>query len=97
MDPQQNSKCHQIVSFVLLHIAAFNKSHVYLIQDAIDSFTENGIVTIKEKKIVLDLIILATGFDVLQSLFSFQQFGKGGQVFSKDCPRPYLGTTYPGK
>lgn len=81
-------------------LPAFNKPHVHLIQDRIESFNETGIATSNGKNIDLDVIILATGFDVLQSSRAFHGIGKGGQVLAEvwgDCPRAYLGITHPGK
>lgn len=81
------------------YIQTFNKPHVHLIQDRIESFNETGIATSNGKNIDLDVIILATGFDVLQSSRAFHGIGKGGQVLAEvwgDCPRAYLGITHPG-
>lgn len=82
------------------YIKSFLRENVRLITSEIDSFTENGISTADKREFSLDLIILATGFDLLANAKPFLTYNDGKKNCQeeewKDEPRAYLGVTHPG-
>jgi hypothetical protein len=73
------------------------------VTESIDGFTPNGIRIKPDEKnpagkeFEFDVIILATGFSVLESSKAFIATGKEGKVLDqewKDEPRLFLGTAY---
>jgi len=79
------------------YLQAFNMDHVHLVTDKITEFTETGIKTADGVNHEVDAIILATGFDLLESARPFTQIGVGGKDMSEtwgDTPGAYLGITH---
>ena len=85
---------------MIICVQAFNLPHVKLITDSIDEFTDSGIRTKDSssgKTYDVDVIILATGFSVIESCKNFTAVGKGRKVLHevwKDEPRMYNGTSF---
>ena len=92
------------------YLQSFNKENVSLETCKIKCFTENGIQTEDGKVHEVDTIIYATGYSLLQSIMSFQAFGRNclnndneaklnGHVTLKEEwgeePNAYKGITYP--
>ena len=75
-----------------------NKPNAHLINDSIEEFTETGIKTNDGQEIDLDLVVLATGFKIEESICGFEIIGKDGidlrQQFD-DFPVAYNGITVP--
>ena len=80
------------------YIESFTKPCVKLITEKIDIFTKNGIKTVDKKEHKVDVVIYATGFDVLRTANPFHIIGANGtpmkEVFG-DTPMAYLGCTHP--
>ena len=82
---------------------AFNLSHVHLNTDKIERMTPEGIVTKNSKnetkETKCDVIIMATGFSILNSATkSLSMVGRSGkklqdQWLESETPRAYLGIT----
>lgn len=67
--------------------------------DGIKHFNQRGLETTTGKKLELDLVIYATGYDATDGLISYPVYGENGQMLSnfwKEYPRAYLGTAVPG-
>lgn len=66
----------------------------------IERIVENGIMTRDGRLIEVDVIALATGFELAPALGSMQVFGRGGveagAVWGRDEARSYLGIMVPG-
>ena len=75
-----------------------NKQNSHLITDTIQEFTETGIKTKDQQEITVDLVILATGFKIEDSICGFEIIGKNGvnlrQQF-EDFPVAFNGITVP--
>ena len=75
-----------------------DKPNAHLINDSIEEFTETGIKTNDGQEIDLDLVVLATGFKIEESICGFEIIGKDGidlrQQFD-DFPVAYNGITVP--
>jgi cation diffusion facilitator CzcD-associated flavoprotein CzcO len=81
------------------YLESFKRPNVSLVTDKIEEFTEDGILTADGKKMNFDVIVLATGYDVLGAIKDLPIVGKTGKILSEvwgDTPRAYLGGTYPG-
>ena len=79
------------------YIQTFNKKNVHLVTEKIERITEKGVRTADEKLHDLDVIIYATGFDLIKSINAFQVSGVDGKSLSEDYsdePRAYYGTTH---
>ena len=81
-------------------LQSFKKKHVNCVTESIDAFTQNGIRTLDGQEYACDLIIKATGFDLLASMKSFPLYGTDpdqswGDIVGKE-PRSHLGVTIPG-
>ena len=66
--------------------------------DGIKKIDKDGIETITNQKIDLDLIVYATGYDATDGVISYPVIGRNGISvgdFWKEFPRAYLGTTMP--
>jgi 4-hydroxyacetophenone monooxygenase len=79
---------------------ALTRDNVELVTDGIARLTETGIETEDGKVRELDVIITATGFDIVKYLWPAQWVGKGGVDLheswsSADGPRAYLGMMVP--
>lgn len=66
----------------------------------IERIVENGILTRDGRLVEVDVIALATGFELAPALGSMQVFGRGGveagAVWGRDEARSYLGIMVPG-
>ena len=80
------------------YMEAFNSPNVHLETSPIDVITPEGIRTGDGKEIKCDVIIFATGFDVMDSFLSFPKYGKAGKEmmenFKTSSPRAFNGTTF---
>jgi 4-hydroxyacetophenone monooxygenase len=79
---------------------ALTRDNVELVTDGIARLTENGIETVDGKRREVDVIITATGFDIVKYLWPAHFIGKGGadlhEVWdSADGPRAYLSLMVP--
>ena len=79
---------------------ALNRDNVTLVTDKIDRATETGVRTTTGHEYHFDLIVLASGFSVGEYLWPVEYRGRDGatvaQLWKKDGPRAYFGTTMPG-
>ena len=75
-----------------------NKQNSHLITDTIQEFTKSGIKTKDQQEITVDLVVLATGFKIEDSICGFEIIGKNGvnlrQQF-EDFPVAFNGITVP--
>ena len=79
------------------YLQAFNKDNVFLVTEAITGFNEKGIVTCDQTCHNLEVIIYATGFDLIGSVNSFHLRGLGGASvgdYHADAPTAYYGITH---
>ena len=79
---------------------ALARDNVELVTDSIKRFVPEGIETTDGKVREFDVIITATGFDIVQYLAPSQYTGRGGvdlhaRWTQKDGPRAYLGIMVP--
>lgn len=76
------------------------RPNVHLVTDAITEIRPEGVVTDSGDCYDADVLVLATGFDVVRFLSSFEVRGRGGRLLSEvwngDDGRAYLGLTVPG-
>ncbi|EHB58853.1 4-hydroxyacetophenone monooxygenase [Mycolicibacterium rhodesiae JS60] len=76
------------------------RPNVHLVTDAITEIRPAGVVTESGDCYDADVLVLATGFDVVRFLSSFEVRGRGGRLLSDvwngDDGRAYLGLTIPG-
>ena len=61
------------------YLQSMNKPNFSLVTSGIKSVTQTGIVTKMNKEIDTDVLIFATGFDVLKSILAFDVRGQNGQ------------------
>ncbi|ALJ20851.1 flavin-containing monooxygenase [Microbacterium sp. No. 7] len=75
------------------------RDNVELVTDAISEVTGGGVVLTDGRRIELDALVFATGFDVAHFLASFEVVGRGGVTLREqwgDDARSYIGTAAPG-
>jgi 4-hydroxyacetophenone monooxygenase len=76
------------------------RDHVDLVTEPIERATATGLVTADGREIPVDVVIFATGYQVLPMLSQIDITGRGGtaltDVWGHDEPRAHLGTTVPG-
>jgi 4-hydroxyacetophenone monooxygenase len=76
------------------------KPHVELVDTSIDHVDAEGIALKDGGHRDVDVIIVASGFDVARFLGPVQVYGRGGtsirEAWNDDDPRAYLGTVTPG-
>lgn len=76
------------------------RDHVTLVTDSIARVTESGVETEAGESFDVDVLVIATGFDVVRFLAPMQVTGRGGvsldDVWQGDDARAYLGTAVPG-
>jgi cation diffusion facilitator CzcD-associated flavoprotein CzcO len=81
-------------------LATFMKPNVELVTDRIREVVPDGVVTQNGRKIELDTIVLATGFDVMNPPHFRHVVGRDGrtirEVWDEHGIRAYLGTVIPG-
>ena len=74
--------------------------NVELVTSQVDSFTRDGIRTLDHAERELDLVVLATGFEVSKYFYPIHFVGRAGatldELWAKDGPRAYLGMAMPG-
>ena len=82
------------------YLATFNKPFVTLITDKIEGFSKDGIITLDQNENrldhKLDVVVFATGFDVLKTATPFPIIGINGKSLEEvhgDTPIAYLGCT----
>lgn len=80
---------------------ALTRDNVDLITSGIARLTEGGIETEDGRQLDVDILICATGFDVVQYLWPARYTGTGGRDLHEtwnegDGPRAYLGMMAPG-
>src|SRR5690606_19841835 len=78
---------------------ALTRENVELVTDPIARLTPTGIETVDGKVRDVDVIVTATGFDIVKYLWPTKYTGAGGvdlhDFWSKDGPRAYLGMMVP--
>ncbi|MFD9194945.1 flavin-containing monooxygenase [Streptomyces phaeochromogenes] len=76
------------------------RDHVGLVSEPIERLTPHGLVTADGVETPADVLILATGYQVLPMLSRIRITGRGDRELSDlwgtDDPRAHLGTTVPG-
>ena len=82
------------------YLQAFKKPNVDLITDPIDEFTIEGVRTKNGIEHKVDVIIKATGYDLMANLWTLPTYGTDGnyshaEKVKADVPRAYLGVTVP--
>ena len=81
-------------------LGTFMKPNVELVTEGIQEIVPDGIVTQDGRRIELDTIVCATGFDVMNPPHFRNVVGRGGRsirdVWDEDGIRAYLGTVIPG-
>lgn len=79
---------------------ALRRDHVDLVVDPIERVEKNGVRTRTGELVEVDVLVLATGFDVVHYLSSVDVLGLDGQilreVWNGDDGRAYLGMTVTG-
>ena len=82
------------------YLRSFQKDNVHLLTDPIEGFTSNGVVTKSDVQYEFDVVILATGYDLLATCRPFQTFGENARQSQEDGwrdePRAYLGVAQSG-
>jgi 4-hydroxyacetophenone monooxygenase len=75
------------------------KDNVELVSVAIDHFTADGVVLKNGHRIPLDVVVMATGFNVVRFIASMDLIGRSGrtlrEAWDDDDAQAYLGTTIP--
>ncbi len=71
-----------------------------LVTSGVSDLYEGGAVTASGQKVDLDVLVMATGFDLDASIRPFTVLGRDdstslGELWG-DCPRSYYGVTHPG-
>jgi 4-hydroxyacetophenone monooxygenase len=76
------------------------KPNVELVTDAVGHVAPRSVVTEAGRSYPADVLVLATGFDVLRFVSAYDVVGRGGRslrdVWDDDDARAYLGLTVPG-
>jgi cation diffusion facilitator CzcD-associated flavoprotein CzcO len=89
-------------SFSNEYIATFNRDNVLLETDAIEAITPNGVRTVEGVEHPIDVLVLATGFKVLEAgnMPPFEMRGVGGvnleQWWDENRLQAYEGVSVPG-
>ena len=75
------------------------EDHVRLVTEPVERITSRGVVTDDGNEFEADVIVLATGFDVLHFLSTYDTVGRSGRTlrdtWNGDDARAYLGLTVP--
>ena len=75
------------------------RPNVHLVTDEIKCFLSNGIKTVTGEEIQVDVIILATGFDIDAAIRQYDSVGRDGKSREdhwQDSPSAYLGVATKG-
>jgi 4-hydroxyacetophenone monooxygenase len=79
---------------------ALSRRNVNLVSGEIAAVERDCLITSDGSKYVADIIVLATGYDVVRFLSTIRVIGKSGidlrSAWDEDDARAYLGTTVPG-
>lgn len=78
---------------------ALQRDHVELVSDPIVRITDSAVETASGRRVEVDAIVLATGFETSQYLSGFDVIGTGGRRLHDewgDDPRAYLGVAVHG-
>eukprot|EP00116_Pleurobrachia_bachei_P003444 sb/3463706/ len=79
------------------YLQAYNRENVVLETEKIERFVEGGINTVSGTQHDLDVIVYATGFDLVGSVNSFEIKGRGGRSLAEDhgsAPRGFYSMTH---
>jgi 4-hydroxyacetophenone monooxygenase len=80
--------------------AALTRDNVELVTEGIDRLTKTGIDTTDGQHRHVDMVVTATGFDVIKYLWPAEYVGQNGERlhdrWGKDGPRAHLGMMVPG-
>lgn len=80
--------------------ATMTRDDVELVTDRVARLTPDAVVTEAGEEHEVDVVVLATGFDVVRFLAPMRVTGRDGRVlhdeWAGDDPRAYLGSTVPG-
>ena len=72
---------------------------VELVQDSVSRIDEGGVTTENGDRYDTDVLVIATGFDVLRFITTFEATGRSGrtlrEVWEDDNAKAYIGTTVP--
>ncbi|MBV1876546.1 MAG: NAD(P)/FAD-dependent oxidoreductase [Pseudomonadales bacterium] len=75
------------------------KDNVNLVDDSVTSINSNSISTETGDQYQADILVLATGFDVLRFMSSFEVTGRSGktltETWEQDNAKAYIGTSIP--
>jgi 4-hydroxyacetophenone monooxygenase len=75
------------------------RDHVHLVTESISEVTAHHVITSSGAKHEVDIIVLATGFDVVRFLSSFEVVGRSGrtlrETWNDDDGRAFLGLAVP--
>lgn len=76
------------------------REDVELVTDGVKEITPRGVRTVKGEEIEADVLVLATGFNVLRILGPMEVYGREQaslrEIWGEDDARAYLGITIPG-
>jgi 4-hydroxyacetophenone monooxygenase len=79
---------------------AMRRDNVRLVSDPVTEVRPNGLVTRSGEEIVADIIVFATGFDVVNFLSTLEVVGRSGrslrETWNGDDAAAYLGLAVPG-
>jgi len=84
------------------YLATFNRANVRLVTEPIDKFTPTAVATVDGADHEIDVLILATGFNVLDTddVLTYPVLGRGGQslgrFWSEHRTHAYQGVSVPG-
>lgn len=97
--PDYKLGCKRVVLSSALYPAYTRDNvHLYTKEQSIKEITPTGIITTDGKKIDLDLIVYATGYDAVEGNIGITLQGRNGYDiadFWSEYPRAYLGTAIP--
>ena len=76
------------------------RENVTLVDDSIESVDTDGVLTASGERFDLDVLVCATGYDVVRFLAPLEIRGRGGRTlrdeWDDDDARAYMGTAVPG-
>jgi cation diffusion facilitator CzcD-associated flavoprotein CzcO len=99
LTPDYTIGCKRIILSSTLYPAMSKPNvEVHDKHDAIAKLTVDSVITQKNTKIPIDVLIYSTGYDATDGIISYPVIGKDGKLladFWADYPRAYLGTSIP--